>query len=264
MTDSSPERVEAESARLLQELGLTEYEAYTFVCLHRLGSGTAKDVAEMNHVPRTRVYDAVDTLHEAGLVDIQYSSPRKFTPVSRETAIRKLELERENVIEELSETLAQLDPVENPSEEFAVWTVSGHETVASRVLEFFEDADEEIVYTTVDDLLTEAHLDRLAAAAERGVDIYLGGISEDVHERIQERVPEAEIFETLWEWSEEGAGSLLVTDRRTALISVLGDDASPGDPDETAVWGTGRRNSLVVVLRTVFTWQIQRYDDESE
>jgi sugar-specific transcriptional regulator TrmB len=263
VTDSSPERLEAESARLLQELGLTEYEAYTFVSLTRLGSGTAKDVAEMNHVPRTRVYDAVDTLHDAGLVDIQYTSPRKFTPVSRETAVRKLELERENTIEELRETLAQLEPVDRPFEEFAVWTVSGHEAVASRVFEFIEDAEEEIVYTTVDELLTEAHLDRLAAAAERGVDVYLGGISEDVQERVQERVPGAEIFETLWDWSEEGAGSLLVTDRRTALISVLADGPAAESLDETAVWGTGRRNSLVVVLRTIFTRQLKR-DDASE
>ncbi|MFB6155121.1 MAG: TrmB family transcriptional regulator [Haloferacaceae archaeon] len=260
MADVDLEQVERESARLLQKLGLTEYEAYTFVYLTRLGTGTAKDVADMDHVPRTRVYDAVDTLHDAGLVDVQYTSPRRFTPVSRETAVRKLELERQNVITELSELLAQLEPVERSTEEFAVWTVTGREAVTSRIIEYVAEAESEVVYMTVDELLTDDHLDALGAASERGVGIHLAGISEAVQERVQDRVPSAELFETLWEWSEAGAGSLLVVDRQTALVSVLVDGETAESFDEVAIWGTGDHNSLVVVLRAIFTW---RLGDES-
>jgi sugar-specific transcriptional regulator TrmB len=260
MAGSSPERLEAECVRLLKEFGLSEYEAYVFVYLTRLGEGTAKDVADMNHVPRTRVYDAVDTLHEVGLVDVQYTTPRKFTPVSRETAVRKLRLDQENTITELSELLSELEPADRRSEEFGVWTVTGREAVASRVLEFVDDAEDELVYMTVDGLLTDEHLVRLAAAAERGVTVRLAGISEEVEYRIQDRIPSATIFETLWEWSEAGAGSLLITDERTALVSVLLDGSSTRDLDETAIWGTGRRNSLVLVLRTIFTWRLGNID----
>ena len=86
MAGKSTEQLEYECANLLKEFGFTEYEAYTFVYLLRLGTGTAKDVAEVGDVPRTRVYDAVEVIHEAGLVDIQHTSPKKFTPVSRESA----------------------------------------------------------------------------------------------------------------------------------------------------------------------------------
>lgn len=260
MDEVTPEQVEAEAVALLKQLGLTEYEAYTFVHLLRLGTATASDVADMNNVPRTRVYDAVDTLHERGLVDIQYASPRKFTPVSRETAIRKLELERGKTISELSDRLERLEPRDSPNEEFGVWTVSGHEAVASRIFEFLDEAEDELVYMTIDELLTEDHLDALQAAEERGVDVYIAGISEPVRERIQERIPSATVFETLWQWSESGAGSLLVTDKRTALVSVLVDGESRDDFDETAIWGTGERNSLVVVLRAIFTWRLGNHD----
>lgn len=263
MTEYTTEQLETESARLLTEFGFTEYEAYTFVYLVRLGTGTAKEVADMNHVPRTRVYDAVDTLHDAGLVDIQYSSPQQFTPVSRETAIRKLDLQRQNTIAELSELLAQLDSVEHPPEEFGVWTVTGHEAVASRIFEFIDDAENEIVYVTVDEVLTDDHLDSLRVAENRGVDIYLAGISEQVRDRIGDRVPSAELFETLWEWSEAGVGSLLVTDKRTALASVLVRGESTEDFDEMAIWGTGDHNSLVVVLRAIFTWRLGNHADIS-
>ena len=114
MSGKPNEQVEYECANLLKEFGFSEYEAYTFVYLLRLGSGTAKDIAEVDDVPQTRVYDAVDTLHDAGLVDVQYTSPKQFRPVSRETAIRKLELQREKKLTELSELFDQLDPAEPP------------------------------------------------------------------------------------------------------------------------------------------------------
>lgn len=197
MADYTPERLEAECAALLKELGLSEYEAYTFVYLTRLGAGTAKDIAGVDHVPRTRVYDAVDTLHDAGLVDIQCTSPRKFTPVSRETAIRKLDLEHENTITELSELLSKLEPADQRTEEFGVWTVTGREAVAGRVLEFIDDTENELVSMTVDELLTEEHIDHLEAASARGVEIYLAGISEAIQAQVQDRIPSARLFETL-------------------------------------------------------------------
>lgn len=256
MADKSPEQLEMECADILKEFGFSEYEAYTFVNLLRLGTGTAKDIADMNHVPRTRVYDAVDTLHEAGLVDIQYTSPRKFSPVSRETTLHRFDLQRQNTITQLSELFDQLEPAERQPDEFGVWTVTDAEAVASRLLEFIENAEEEIIYMTIDELLTDEHLDHLHAAAERGVDIKLAGISPAVEDRIRDVIPSATLFETLWEWSEVGAGNLLITDQRTALVSVLVDSDSTDEEDEVAIWGTGERNSLVVVLRTIFTWRL--------
>lgn len=264
MAGKSTEQLEYECANLLKEFGFSEYEAYTFVYLLRLGVGTARDVAEVGDVPRTRVYDAVDVLHEAGLVDIQQTSPKKFTPVSRESALRKLDLQRENTITELSELFEHLEPATQQPEEFGVWTVTGHEAVTSRLLEFIDDADDELIYMTVDELLTDDHLDHLEAAEKRGVDIYLAGLSEPVQGEIQERIASAELFETLWAWSDEGAGSLLITDKRTALVSVLVDQNATDDIHETGIWGTGERNSLVVVLRAIFTWRLNTLTESDE
>ena len=256
MADRDPEAVGAQLVERLKELGLTEYEANTLVILTRLGTGTAKDVAALDDVPRTRVYDAMDTLHERGLVDIQYTTPRKFTVVSRETIVRKLEVELENTISEIAEHLEALGPVEPQREQLGVWTVTGHDAVAQRVFEFIQEAEEQIVYMTVDELLSDEHLDSLRAAEERGVEIYLAGISEQVQERIQDVVPSTTMFDTMWEWADTPAGSLLITDEETALVSVRTNRFGTGELEETAIWGTGERNSLVVVLRAIFTWRL--------
>lgn len=257
MVEKTTEQLEHECVSLLKEFGFTEYEAHTFVSLLRLGAGTAKDIAEVGDVPRTRVYSAADSLHEAGLVGVQHTSPKKFSAVSRETALRKLNRQRRTTITNLGDLLGQLTPATTQPEELGVWTVTGHETVTGRLFEFIDDAEDELIYMTVDELLTDEHLDHLAAAEERGVDIYLAGLSEPVRTRIRRRVPSAELFETLWAWSDEGAGSLLVTDKRTALVSVLADQNMTDGIHETAIWGTGEHNSLVVVLRTIFTWRLE-------
>jgi len=260
MANSNEELLQAQLVERLKEMGMTEYEAETLVILTRLGTGTAKDVAEMDDVPRTRVYDAVETLHERGLVDIQHTTPRKFSVVSRETIVRKLDVDRENTITEINELFEQLGPVESQHEQAGVWTVRGREAVAQRVFQFVENADDSLIYMTVDELLTDAHVDRLRGAADRGVDMYIAGTSEDVESQLQDAIPSAKTFETLWEWADTPAGTLLVADESRVLVSVRADGNGSRTVDETAIWGTGRRNSLVVVLRAIFTWRLESND----
>lgn len=257
MASFDEEQAEAEALDRLRDLGLSQYEAQTLINLLRLGTGTAQDITRLGGVPRTRVYEAADRLHELGFIDIQHTTPRKFTVISEETIVRMFNVRRENAITELAECLEVIGPAQPQREEFGVWTVTGREAVASRIDEFIADADEQIVYMTVDELLTDEHLDRLQAADDRGLDIYLAGISDDVRDQIQETVPSAELFETLWEWRDTSAGSLLITDEETALVSALVNGSGSADGiEETAIWGAGDRNSLVVVLRAIFTWRL--------
>ncbi|PSP82798.1 TrmB family transcriptional regulator [Halobacteriales archaeon QS_6_64_34] len=241
----------------LIELGLTEYEARTLVTLVRIGTGTAKDIADADGVPRTRVYDAAETLQNMGLVDVQHATPQRYTVISRDAIVSKLDLSRKNTIEGVAEKLGRLDTTEPATEQFGTWTVAGHDAVNQRVQEFIDEADDELIYLTVDEYLTEDNLDTLRNADDRGLDIYIGGISDDVQGRIQDAVPSATLFETLREWADTPAGTLLITDKQTALVSVRVEEVETKDTEEVAIWGTGHRNSLVVVLRAIFTWQLE-------
>jgi len=257
MDERTDEQLTAALSDHLIELGLTEYEARTLIALVRLGTGTAKDIADADGVPRTRVYDAVETLQHMGLVDVQYATPQRYTTISNDSIIHKLDVARKNTIDEIAERLERLDSTEPRTEQFGTWTVTGHDAVNQRVQEFIDEADDELIYLTVDDYLTEDNLDKLRDADDRGLDIYIGGISDDVQNRIQDVIPSAVLFETLWEWTDTPAGTLLITDKQTALVSVRVEEVETEDTEEVAIWGTGHRNSLVVVLRAIFTWQLQ-------
>jgi sugar-specific transcriptional regulator TrmB len=240
----------------LEAFGLSSYAADTFVALASLGTGTAREVSQLSTVPRTRVYDAVEELREQGLVDVQQSTPKEFWAISAGTASRTYRRDLEHRADVLEDALTELEPEQRRVEQRGVWTVEGQPAVTERVLEFVGDAEDEIVYMTVEGLLTEDLVDALAEAAERGVSIELAGSSPAVEERIRNRIPQAATFETLWDWSEIPAGRLVMVDEQTTLVSALanGHDAAAEDPrSETAIWGEGEHNSLVVVLQAMFT-----------
>lgn len=243
----------------LEAFGLSSYAARTFAALVSLGEGTAQDVSDVSDVPRTRVYDAVDELRKRGLVDVQQSTPKRFWAISSETSGRLFEREFSDRVERMVEALNSIEPVQRREEQRGVWTVTGRDAVTARVTDFVEDADEEVVYMSVEELLTGEIVDHLRAANDRGVRIKLGGMSNAVEEGINESVPEADVFDSLWNWSDMPAGRLLMVDEERTLVSVLVEgpgDHPPEARDETAIWGSGATNGLVVVLKALFTWQL--------
>ncbi|MFC7203017.1 TrmB family transcriptional regulator [Haloferax namakaokahaiae] len=259
------ERVEDRAIDLLTELSLSDYEARTLVGLLRLGRGSAREVSDVVEVPRSRVYDAVESLHEMGLVDIRYGTPKEFIPVSRETTIRKFEVKYEDLTEELSTTLERLLPTELRTEQIGVWTVTGSDNVSRRIVEFVNDAQEEVVLMSKEALLTEEIVDALSRAEERGIDIYLAGINGEIQD-IDAVLPDSTVIEALWSWSGSHISRLLLVNDEVTLVSV--DRTRPDQkPVEVAIWGRGTKNNLVVVLRTIFAVQFgedrEEFDDGS-
>lgn len=247
------------AVKQLKALGLSTYAARTFVALVSLGEGTAQDVTNVADVPRTRVYDAAAELDERGLVDVKRTSPKRFWAISSETVGRHFEQEYDHRVTTMTEALDSLTSADRRSEQRGVWTVTGRETVAERVVDFVSTADDEVVYTTAEELLTDEIVGSLAAASDRGVSIRLAQMSGPATERVQAAVPEAKQFSSLWDWSDTPAGRLLMVDRERTLVSALvsGDGDHPPEPrDETAIWGAGSTNSLVVVLKALFTWEL--------
>jgi len=243
----------------LVALGLSTYAARTFVALVVLGDGTAQDVSDVADVPRTRVYDAAEELRKQGLIDVQQSTPKRFWAVSTETATRRFERELRGRMDSLTEEVRSLETRDDAREQRGVWTVTGRGTVTDRVVEFVEAAETEVIYTTATDLLTAPVVDALSAASDRGVTIRLAGLSQSATATMRDELPETNPFEPTWNWSDTPAGRLLLVDRERTLVSVLvdGDGDHPPEPlDETAVWGSGQANGLVVVLRALLTWQL--------
>lgn len=246
------------AATLLEQLGLSQYEAASYVALLRLGEGTAREMSETAEVPRTRIYDATEGLQQRGLVDIQHASPKVFRPVARETTLRQFRRQYDDTLSQLEERLASLEPVDPQHEQPGVWTTTGRAAVDERVREFLAAATDEIIYLTVEELLSDEIRAALRAASERGVTIRIANGTAATTTDIRTAVPAAELVEPPWDWEAPPTGRLLLTDQETVLMSTLRDS---GAPTETAIWGSGSQHCLVTVLRTIFTWWFEAHED---
>lgn len=266
MTDSSHHD---RSVTLLQEFGLKEYEARTFVALTRLPEGTAKQVSEISEVPRTRVYDAVRTLESEGLVEIQHSSPQQFRAVSVAEATNTLRRAYEERTESLRGALDSLSRTDDTGSDTTheVWSLSGAAGITSRTRELVDNAERELVLVLGDpSLFAEGLVEGLQTAAGRGVTVLVGTTADEVRARVQDQLPTAEVFVSELDWlsginpdDNTEIGRLLLVDRSAILVSTFHSQAT--DRHEQAVFGRGFDNGLVTVARRLMATGLAPMDD---
>lgn len=132
-----------ETRKSLEELGLTKYEASTFVALSRLGEGTATEVHEESTVPRSSVYGALDGLAEMGLVDKSRSRPKHFRAVEPEEALERLMEEKRREAEKAREGLESMRPRRRQNRG-TVWSIEGAENILDRAGEIIESSVERV------------------------------------------------------------------------------------------------------------------------
>jgi sugar-specific transcriptional regulator TrmB len=244
----------AQAVELLQELGLKEYEARCFVALARLGRGTAREIGEVSEVPRTRVYDAVRVLEARGLVEVQHTSPQQFGAVTVEEAIEILGETFEERIDSLEEALAGIEgvsPDDGSEEAHEVWALTGRAAVDRRARTLIDEATSEVVVVVGDPAaLTDGLIEAIGAAADRGLKIVVGAVSDDLRATAAEALPDVEVFVSELGWlaptgpeDHTTVTCLLMLDRSAIML------ATTAEGRERGVFGRGYGNGLVAVAR---------------
>lgn len=242
---------ESQAIQLLEELGLTEYEARCFVALTRVPTATAKEISDLSDVPRSRVYDAVDRLHRRGLVDVQQSDPREYRAIGKDEALDVLRENYTSTLDAADDALAQLDQVDE-LEESGAWAISDSDHVTNRIGSLIADADDEVYVLLADDrMLDDEFRDVLAAAGERGVRVFCEVPSAEIEAELGERLPDAAVVATDLaddpaQTGKKWLGRMLMVDRRGVLLSGVAESALPGQLEETAIWAEGTDHGLVV------------------
>jgi sugar-specific transcriptional regulator TrmB len=260
-----------QAIELLQQLGLQEYEAKTFVALTRLPQGTAKDISEISEVPRTRVYDAVRVLDSKGLVEIQHSNPQQFRAVPIEEAAATLQQEYETRTDRLRETLESIDaaPTDVGTEvTHEVWALSGTTAITSRTQQLIDNAEEEVVFILGDEtVFTEQLAERLQAAQQRDARVLLGTVDESVRNRVQDSLPDAEVFVSGLDWlsaarpaDDTEIGRIVLVDKSTILVSTFHESSAGEHGHEQAVYGRGFDNGLVTIVRRLMATGLPQVD----
>jgi HTH-type transcriptional regulator, sugar sensing transcriptional regulator len=109
---ADPDAVQAEE---LAQLGLTTYEARTYLALLRRESSTAAEAARLANVPRQRIYDVLAGLVDRGLVAMRPGQVTKYAADAPEHALERLVSDQREQVAELEQRAALLVEVLGPA-----------------------------------------------------------------------------------------------------------------------------------------------------
>lgn len=226
---------ETEAVDAFEQLGLTSYEAKVFIALHRLGAGTARDVADITDVPRSQVYSVAERLEERGLLEVQQSNPIRYRPVSVDEARSTLRDEFEHEQDRAFEYVESVknEPAGEETQE-DIWTVRGRDRVDDRTVDILSQASERIIFgTRLPELLTEDIEAALAERAAAGVRVVVVSRTNEIQNRFAD--VEGVIVDSppAHRTDDQRSGRIVVADDASILLSVLG-----GENCETAIWSS--------------------------
>lgn len=240
MDDSAPQEA-------LKELGLSKYAAETLVGLQQLGVATASDIAEVTDVPRSQVYGAIDELEEVGVVDVQETSPKRFTAAAPETVGDILQARLARQTNTAVTRLQEIDTVGDASAESeeSIWRAEGVAAVAERVRQLVDTAADELQYYCAQSTALSTELrEQLEERADAGLDVTLyttpsttTGLADDAS---AVSVRSVELPAAL----RDHCTRLLVVDQDAVLVGV-----PPTTPSaaETCFWSSNTQISIILV-----------------
>ncbi|WP_117591393.1 TrmB family transcriptional regulator [Haloprofundus halophilus] len=245
MTDDRPDERDVEEA--LERLGLSNYEARVFVALHRLGTGTAKDVHDLAGVPRSQVYGAAEDLEARGLVELQQSTPKRYRPVSLEAAKELLTVRLERERDRAFDALAELRSEEHGEEtRDDVWTVRGRRPIDDRTVDLVRRAERRILFGADSvDLLDDDVVVALRERADAGVDVDVVSASAAVRE-VFARDDAVDVAAPPADAPGDFTGRVVLADDDIFLLSVLYEGEGTEPPEETAIWSAGTAMAAVL------------------
>lgn len=170
--------------KFLQGLGLSEYEARTYMTLSMNGPMKAGGVSKESGVPQSKIYWVLDDLIEKQFVEVSEGKPKEYRSVAPEVAMSRLVEEKERSLGEvrsgLKEVSTHLKPMKGSETASGIWTTRGRNWV-----EFFNKASEMVarsrkyVYGVTRDYSRSAKLSEVVdKAVKRGVKVHVVGMQE--------------------------------------------------------------------------------------
>jgi len=101
---------------ILSDFGLNAYEARVYETLCHLGTSKASELTEFSGVPRTRLYDTLDSLIQKTWVVLEEKNPRVYRAINPKKKVTQvLKVKRKQLENEADQLLASLELPYNSS-----------------------------------------------------------------------------------------------------------------------------------------------------
>ena len=129
-----------ENIHVLKGIGLTMYEAQAYVTLTSLIESTAFEIAEKSGIPRSKIYDVLNSLNKKNYIEIEDGRPLTYIVKS---PVEVLSREKDRIDNELDDTISRLTNVyENGMSQVQapIWRIYGVEKIIDQETEIIKRA----------------------------------------------------------------------------------------------------------------------------
>ena len=158
----------------LLRLGLTINESKAYKALVGLGPSSARRIAEVSAIPRSKVYETLGDLEKRGIViKDERTSPTTYDAVSPDVVVTQLEGEIIASSESVRKSLASIEQKREAVERRFVWTNEGQDQITSGLIEALNEAEHSIFIATRLPRLLSPLRSAFSKAKNRGVKIEL-------------------------------------------------------------------------------------------
>lgn len=254
----------------MQEYGLTEYEARTYLALLDLGTATARDIANLSRVPRTKIYSVLDELHQKQLAQVIPERPKRYEVVPFDVYLQQFEhryLARLRQIEEDKRLLAlefSRAPRAQPGEKAGNFNViKGRKNVVNKKYEMLARARSSVLEMGSEFLAARMgyFLPALREKALQGVRLEL------LCPIVEASLPTVQEFLQLGQVRHArtrilGSATLVVDDSEVLMCHYVPDDEHLFKGDDVAIWSDDKAIVADMKATILAAWELG--EDPSE
>ncbi|MDN4494483.1 TrmB family transcriptional regulator [Ureibacillus aquaedulcis] len=153
---------------ILKNLNFTEYEAKAYLALLEESPLTGYAVAKNSGVPRSRIYEVLDSLVIRGDILVSPGNTPQYSPVPAKELIKSRRMKAEENFELAEKSLEQFEHSANDREN--IWNIRGRNEILEKVKACIRSAKKRILLEIWNDEFEELESE-LSQAADRGVNV---------------------------------------------------------------------------------------------
>jgi len=153
---------------ILKNLNFTEYEAKAYLTLLEEAPLTGYAVAKNSGVPRSKIYEVLDSLAMRGDILVSPGNTPQYTPVPAKELIKNRRIKAEKNFELAEKSLAEFESSANDREN--IWNIMGRNEILDKVRACISKATKRILLEVWKEEFEELESE-LRQAAKRGVNV---------------------------------------------------------------------------------------------
>ena len=162
----------------LNNMGLTVYEAKTYLTLLQKHPSHGHEISRRSGVPGPKIYETLSRMVQKGLVAVLNTDPQMYSPLPYQEFLTRKSNEFQ-VTEQL--LAANLEKISMPAVDITLWQLTNHDVLIAKARDLIDGAKNTVLtslWPAQGRLLEKS----LAAARERGVAIFSIQFEEEVIE----------------------------------------------------------------------------------